>query len=59
MFVNITMVTVYKNNEERKVRALEFEDIFSPKVGFLSICLTKCKDPLVLYILAKEKPRSK
>lgn len=34
VFLNITMVTVYKNNEERKIRALEFEDCFPPPFGF-------------------------
>lgn len=26
VFLSITMVTIYKNNEGRKIRALEFED---------------------------------
>lgn len=41
VFLNITMVTVYKNNEERKTRALEFEHSFP--LWFLPICLIKIK----------------
>lgn len=34
VFLNITMVTIYKNNEGRKIRALEFEQFFPSLIGF-------------------------
>lgn len=59
VFLNITMVTVYKNNEGRKIRAPEFEH-FSPSLIVFFIYLSdKMKSSLALELSGfKKRPQS-